>query len=198
MMDEIKRLEQEALFAETWIHVPQSVLAPTRHNEQFWLLHHNYVPKIIATLPGEFAHIASVLHALLATGIEPNHQPCFVDNTWLVSIHRADGTGRLLREGVLACGLMKAMANTLDTGLLTSVAIDRLGDTCTPVTEWIETMEGQEPSSHCPRCGNNKLWWDDGLQAYICGFCGAGQETPPSWYEESDADLDMDVWGALR
>jgi hypothetical protein len=147
MMDEIKRLEQEALFAETWIHVPQSVLAPTRHNEQFWLLHHNYVPKIIATLPGEFAHIASVLHALLATGIEPNHQPCFVDNTWLVSIHRADGSSRQITlEEELACGLMLAMANTLDTGVQTSVAIDRLGYTCTPVTEWLSEMRDNAES----------------------------------------------------
>jgi hypothetical protein len=160
MMDEIKRLEQEALFAETWIRVPESVLATTLHNEQLWLLHHAHVPKIIATLPGEFAHIASVLHALLATGIEPNHQPCFVDNTWLVSILRPDGTGQLTTlEEELACELLKSMVGTLDTGVRTTVASVRLGYTCTPVTEWLSEMRDNA---------------------------------------ESDCDLDLDVWGALR
>jgi hypothetical protein len=182
MMDEIKRLEQEALFAETWIHVPESVLATTLHNEQLWLLHHTHVPKIIATLPGEFAHIASVLHALLATGIEPNHDTCFVDNTWLVSILRPDGTGQLTTlEEELACELLKSMVGTLDTGIRTTVASVRLGDTCTPVTEWIETMVGQERSEDEKKGGLSFI-----TDAPLC-------------HEESDCDLDLDVWGeALR
>jgi hypothetical protein len=183
MIDEIKRLEQEALDAETWIHVPESVLATTLHNEQFWLLHHTHVPKIIATLPGEFAHIASVLHTLLATGIKPNYDTCFVDKTWLVSIHRADGTGRLTTlEEELACGLMAAMANTLDTGVLSAVDGFRQDEyPYSPVTEWIETMVGQERSEDEKKGGLSFI-----TDAPLC-------------HEESDCDLDLDVWGeALR
>jgi hypothetical protein len=141
MREAIDRLKQEALAAGTWICVPADDLKPTRINEQFWLLHHTYVPKIIATLPDEFCHIASVLNALLATDIAPNHQPCFVDKTWLVCIHRTNDAEKLIAlQEQLACGLVSAMADTLATGVLTSVAFERLPDACTPLSLWLSEM----------------------------------------------------------
>jgi hypothetical protein len=126
MLDEIEALEAEALAAGTWILVPGHLLN-LKNNERGWLLHHRYVPAVIKRLPEDFAHIVTVLNALLETGIHPDHDYNFVNNAWLVvgPMPHADEPLRIDEE--LATFLATAMMGTLAIAVLKSAGLDRIG-----------------------------------------------------------------------